>query len=102
MTVDLPQVPCDVGGMASIRRLVLDPILAEAAQEAGADVRFGAGVTGLVEEDGRVVGVRTGEGEVRARLVVGADGRNSTVAALAGARRCNLVPNQRILYWGFF
>jgi hypothetical protein len=24
------------------------------------------------------------------------------VAALAGARRCNLVPNQRILYWGFF
>jgi flavin-dependent dehydrogenase len=102
MTVDWPRGPGDVGGIASVRRLVLDPILAEAAQEAGAAVRFAAPVTGLVEEGGRVVGVRTADGEVRARLVVGADGRNSTVAALAGARRYNLVPNQRLLYWGFF
>ena len=42
-------------------------------------------VTGLLEEDGRVRGVcaRTPEGglEVRADLVIGADGRNSTVRA---------------------
>ena len=47
-----------------------------------------AEVTGLVEEDGRVVGARvsTPEGpcEVRADLVVGADGRHSTVRAAAG------------------
>jgi flavin-dependent dehydrogenase len=103
MTVPWPQRPGDVGGIASIRRLVLDPILADAAAEAGAEVRFGARVTGLLQEDGRVTGVRVDDdGDVRARLVVGADGRNSTVARLAGARRYNLVPNQRLLYWGFF
>ena len=37
-----------------------------------------------------------------AHLVVGADGRNSTVARLTGARRYNVVPNKRALFWGFF
>ncbi|MEW2218902.1 hypothetical protein AB0939_06230 [Streptomyces sp. NPDC006990] len=60
----------------------------------------GTAVTGLIrDEDGRVAGVRvspaTGDGEthggtahervLRARLVVGADGRSSTVARLADA-----------------
>ncbi len=47
-----------------------------------------AEVIGLIEESGRVVGVRahtpSGALEVRARLVVGADGRHSTVRELAG------------------
>jgi 2-polyprenyl-6-methoxyphenol hydroxylase-like FAD-dependent oxidoreductase len=30
-----------------------------------------------------------------ARLVVGADGRNSTIAGLVGARKYNLTPNER-------
>jgi flavin-dependent dehydrogenase len=33
---------------------------------------------------------------------VGADGRNSTVANLVGARKYNLVPNERFAYWAFF
>jgi len=45
-------------------------------------------VTGLIEEGGRVVGLRAttpdGPLEVRADLVVGADGRNSTVREQAG------------------
>jgi len=50
---------------------------------------MGAKVTGLVEEDGRVVGVkgmRHGKEpfEVRADVVVGADGRHSAVARLGG------------------
>src|SRR5688572_29414350 len=50
---------------------------------------MGAKVTKLLEEDGRVVGVsglRHGEEafEVRADVVVGADGRHSTVARLGG------------------
>jgi flavin-dependent dehydrogenase len=101
-----PTRPADPGGMVSIRRFVLDPILAEAAEEAGAEVRMGTKVTGLVTEDGRVSGVRTdgaeGEQEIRARLVVGADGRNSTVARLAGARKYNVVPSEHALYWGYF
>jgi 2-polyprenyl-6-methoxyphenol hydroxylase-like FAD-dependent oxidoreductase len=47
-----------------------------------------AEVTGLIEEDGRVVGVRakTAEGnlEVRSALTIGADGRHSTVRRQAG------------------
>lgn len=51
-------------------------------------VRMRAEVTGLVEEGGRVVGVTAatpqGPLEVRADLVVGADGRHSTVRERAG------------------
>jgi 2-polyprenyl-6-methoxyphenol hydroxylase-like FAD-dependent oxidoreductase len=51
-------------------------------------VRMHAEVTGLVEDSGRVIGVTaaTPEGplEIRADLVVGADGRHSTVRQRAG------------------
>ena len=51
-------------------------------------LRMQAEVTGLVEENGRIAGIRgnTSEGsfEVRADLVVGADGRNSVVRECAG------------------
>src|SRR3954454_4254838 len=53
-------------------------------------LRMRAQVTDLVEEGGRVVGMRAetpgGPLEVRAGLVVGADGRHSTVRARAGLR----------------
>ncbi len=102
----VPLQPGDVGGIASVRRMVLDPILAEAAAEAGAEIRMGATVTELEREGGRVCGVRVRqngtESVLRARLVVGADGRNSTVAELAGARKYNVTPNQRFGYWSFF
>jgi len=51
-------------------------------------LRMRSEVTGLVEEGGRVAGVRaktpTGELEVRADLVVGCDGRHSLVRRSAG------------------
>ncbi|HET8654570.1 MAG TPA: FAD-dependent oxidoreductase [Longimicrobiaceae bacterium] len=54
----------------------------------GFHLRMQAEVTGLVREGGRVAGVRAttpdGPLEVRADLVVGADGRGSTVRAQAG------------------
>jgi flavin-dependent dehydrogenase len=106
LAMDLPLRPGDIGGVASIRRSLLDPILAEAAERSGAELWMASRVHGLVEKDGRVVGVRvrgeSGERELHARLVVGADGRHSTVADLCGARRYNLTPNQRLLYWAFF
>ena len=86
--VPVPQQPGDVGGAMSVRRLLLDPILMEAAAAAGAEVWMGAKVTALVRDRGRVKGVRVArngsEQALEARLVVGADGRNSTVARLAG------------------
>src|SRR2546429_3582541 len=61
------------------RRSVLDAILADAARGAGADVRFGATVTGLRRDRagrGTRVTRRGGQGppEARARLGIGADG----------------------------
>jgi 2-polyprenyl-6-methoxyphenol hydroxylase-like FAD-dependent oxidoreductase len=106
MAIDWPRRPGDRGGVMSVRRFLLDPILVDAAEEAGADVRMSTKVTGLAWEEGRVVGVRVNEGgresELRALLVVGADGRNSTVAGLAGSRKYNLTPNRRAFYWSFF
>ena len=103
---DIPQKPGDVGGLASVRRPVLDPILAQAAEEAGAEFRFATKVTGLIRDAGRVAGVRVsnadGESDLRASLVVGADGRNSTIARLCGARRYNLTTNERFAYWSYF
>jgi 2-polyprenyl-6-methoxyphenol hydroxylase-like FAD-dependent oxidoreductase len=72
------------------RRTVLDPILVAAAAEAGVEVRYGAAVGGLLWQGGRVAGVAGtfrdgGAFEVRAPLVVGADGVRSRVAEAAGA-----------------
>ena len=97
--------PGDIGGAMSVRRFLLDPILAEAAAEAGAEVMMETNVVGLVNNGG-VTGVRVrcggSERELAARVVVGADGRNSTVAKLTGARKYHVVASERFAYWGFF
>lgn len=72
------------------RRYVLDTILVEAARAAGAEVRERFSVDDVLIEDGQVTGIqgRTRGGEritERARIVVGADGRNSQVAQAVGA-----------------
>jgi 2-polyprenyl-6-methoxyphenol hydroxylase-like FAD-dependent oxidoreductase len=101
-----PQPPGDVGAYMSVRRLLLDPILLEAAAAAGAEVSMGAKVTALVKDGGRVTGVRVtrngSEQALKAKLVVGADGRHSTVARLTGSRKYNVTPNERFFYWSFF
>src|SRR5271169_1094962 len=62
-----------------------DVLLVEAARDAGADVRERCSVEQVVWRDGRAVGVRyrtrEGEFEIHAKLVIGADGRKSRVAA---------------------
>jgi flavin-dependent dehydrogenase len=76
-----------------------DALLLEAAREAGADVRTGSRVTQLVVDDGRVAGVETDAGPIHARLVVGADGRHSTVASLVGASEYHVSPPGRMAAW---
>ncbi|MET7755228.1 NAD(P)/FAD-dependent oxidoreductase [Streptomyces sp. NPDC005389] len=78
----------------NIRRSVLDPLIrSRAADTPGVDLLLGHRVTELIGVGGRTVGVRAstpdGVREIRARLVVGADGKDSAVARLAGvaARR---------------
>ncbi|HVE36094.1 MAG TPA: NAD(P)/FAD-dependent oxidoreductase [Gemmatimonadaceae bacterium] len=76
----------------SVRREVLDAILLERAGASGARIVEGAKVTELLREpDGRVRGVRLtlddSSREVRARVVVGADGLGSVVARRLGLTR---------------
>jgi 2-polyprenyl-6-methoxyphenol hydroxylase-like FAD-dependent oxidoreductase len=67
----------------------LDAVLLDAARAAGADVRTGMRVTGLLP-DGRGARATGPDGEtieVRARLTVGADGLRSVIARRTGAVR---------------
>ena len=85
-----------------VRRVTLDAQLVGAASAAGAQVRTGSRVTGLLTDGGRVTGVRTDQGAIRARLVVGADGRHSTVAAAVGAPEYHVSPPGRLAAWGYY
>jgi flavin-dependent dehydrogenase len=84
-----PRAGVDV--LVAPRRRVLDGLLADAALDAGAELRTGVTVTGLQRsDDGRVTGVvgRSDAGdhvELRARIVIGADGRQSRMARYVGA-----------------
>ena len=73
----------------SVRRVALDAVFVEWARDAGAETRFGTRVGDLVrEEDDRVAGVvLEGGEEIRARWVIGADGRASTVASALGLEK---------------
>jgi 2-polyprenyl-6-methoxyphenol hydroxylase-like FAD-dependent oxidoreductase len=65
----------------------LDFVAAQGRRLAALEIRMRSQVDGLVEEGGRVVGVRghdaEGPFEMRAALVVGCDGRHSTMRAAA-------------------
>src|SRR6516225_6640326 len=88
------------------RRRVLDAILADAARSAGADVRFGTSLTGLRRDRaGRVTGITGRAGgthlEASADLVVGADGRRSTVARWVGAEAAHGAPASSVLIYRY-
>lgn len=75
------------------RRTILDPLLADAARRAGATVCHGIALSELEfsPSSGRVIGVslRDANGAcatVRSNMVIGADGRHSTVAQSVNAR----------------
>ncbi|NDJ91563.1 NAD(P)/FAD-dependent oxidoreductase [Mycolicibacter kumamotonensis] len=93
---------------ACIRRPGLDFALVETARAAGAEVREHVRVTDLLRDSaGRVTGVRyrrrTGEtGEITAKLVIGADGRRSTVARLVGTRAHHSWDNQRMMAYAYY
>ena len=85
-----------------VRRVTLDDVLRQAAEAAGAEVRTRTRVTGLLHDGDRVVGVETGDGPIRARLVVGADGMRSNVAEWVGAREYHVVPGGRMMAVAYF
>jgi len=71
----------------------------EAAKLPAFTLELGAKVTGLVEEDGRVTGVRLRDRTVPARLVVGADGRFSKLRKLSGLPGHSLGASSDLLWF---
>jgi menaquinone-9 beta-reductase len=74
------------------RRTNLDAILVDVARQAGADVREATKFTGVEWKSGRVSAVtwadRKGNtGTIDTKLLIGADGRRSTVAEAVGAAK---------------
>jgi len=79
------------------RRTILDKLLADAAVDAGAELREGFSVSEVLVDDGQVVGVRgrTSEGATvteHANIVIGADGRRSRVAEAVHAESYHQKP----------
>lgn len=90
-----------------VRRHLLDGLLFEAAAATpGVDVHDGTRLDELVWRDDRVSGARIrsgGEGrEIAAGLVIGADGRDSTVARQAGVVEDDVVSPGRYWYYAYF
>jgi flavin-dependent dehydrogenase len=95
--------PVDGVGLAyAPRRTVLDKLLVDAAREAGAEVREACNVDDVLVDNGRVVGIRCRRREERARIVIGADGRNSRVAKTVRAETYNTKPRLEYAYYTYF
>ncbi len=100
--------PADGGAFSvNVRREVLDPLARDAAAaEPGVELMLGQTAERLVQEHGAVRGVAIrdadgGETELRARLTVGADGRDSRIAKLAGVAE-KVRPHGRVAYGAYY
>jgi 2-polyprenyl-6-methoxyphenol hydroxylase-like FAD-dependent oxidoreductase len=97
-----------VNMMISPRRTVLDALLVDAARAAGAEVREGCALVNLVKDRDRVSGVQLlerGSGRVgteSAALVIGADGKHSKVARLAGAAERRRVAAATFAFYAYW
>ena len=83
VTIDLPS---GLDGEISVKRSLFDDLLLRRARELGANVQQKTTVTGLRRDDHWNIETSSGQ-YFQARLLIGADGRNSTVAHV-----CNLLP----------
>ncbi len=98
VAADYPRGLCG----AAIERRDLDRLLLEAAVAAGADFTPGVrALAPLVDEGGRVSGARVraeaGESEIRARIVIAAEGRHSRLGAALSLTRFAPSPKR----WAF-
>lgn len=90
----------------SVTRRTLDPLLRKlAAETPGVELMAGRTVVGL-RGNGRIGGIELEDRarvrtSVDARLVVAADGRDSTLARLAGVRG-RVRPHNRFFYWAYW
>ncbi len=102
------EAPAERAGYAvNLRRELLDPLIREEATATpGVELMLGLSAHGLLRDGAVVRGlvVRSPDGEettLRSRLVVGADGRDSRVAELAGVKT-KVLPHGRFAYGAYF
>ncbi|MEU6538377.1 FAD-dependent oxidoreductase [Streptomyces sp. NPDC047000] len=87
MTLSLAGTPAPDGALpasVTVLRAGFDAWFARKAEEAGVLLATGIRVDSLLEEDGRVTGIVAGGEEMRAGVVVAADGVNSLLGRQAG------------------
>jgi flavin-dependent dehydrogenase len=89
------------------RRTVLDKLLVDAAAQAGAEIREGFAVDEVLIESGRAVGIKGrskqgGTVSERAKVVVGADGRHSTVSAAVRPEQYDEKPPLMAAYYSYW
>jgi flavin-dependent dehydrogenase len=99
--------PEKAGLAVNLRREILDPMVREAAAATeGVDVMLGQSAHSLLRDGETFTGVvvRAPSGEetqLRSRLVIGADGRDSKIAELSGVGE-KVLPHGRFAYGGYF
>lgn len=76
-----PEQPC------LIAQDVLEPLLRRAAQDAGADIRFGTRLTSFRQHDEGVLGTLADNSTVHARYLIAADGARSGIRDALGITR---------------
>jgi 2-polyprenyl-6-methoxyphenol hydroxylase-like FAD-dependent oxidoreductase len=89
------------------RRFLLDKILVDAAREAGAEVREGVTLGSILPFDGQTAGItaQSASGQTfteRAKVIVGADGVNSTVAKKMNADEYQVRPALISAHYTYF
>lgn len=106
----LSGTPPPIDGVSEIiapRRFFLDKILVDAAVDAGVELRENCDVEELLTENGIVTGVRCRSKngtavDEKARIVIGADGRNSIVARTVKAEEYNNQPKLTCWYYTYW
>jgi menaquinone-9 beta-reductase len=99
--------PERAGRGINLRRELLDPMArATAAETPGVEMMLGWSAESLLREGGGFAGVRVRnregeERELRGRLTIGADGRDSKIAELSEVP-VKTYPHNRIAYGGYF
>lgn len=76
-----PEPPC------LIAQDILEPLLRRAAQDAGADIRFGTRLTSVEQHEEGVIGTLADTGPIHARYLIAADGARSGVRRSLGITR---------------